>query len=258
VDAGNYSRGRNEVVPYLREIGIDRLTYIVATHYDADHIGGMDEVLEEIPLQEAAFDHGEYVRSDTTETFREYLQAVEGNRITMASGDGELLDLGPNIAVRCLSSGADELTFESENDRSIVLVINYESFDYYLGGDISGVSNSSHTDVETMIAEDVGKIEAMKVNHHGSRYSSNEYFLEKLNPLVAIISCGANSYGHPHENVIARLNAIDCDIFQTEGEDGNTIDGDILLSSSGTEFSVNSVSGTFEYECHPEETLLVN
>jgi beta-lactamase superfamily II metal-dependent hydrolase len=131
----------------------------------------------------------------------------------------------------------------SENDYSIALKISYGSIDYATAGDTDGEYTTSgwdytYNDVETVIAPLIGQVELMHVNHHGSSHSSNQYYIDTLNPDEAFISCGNNSYGHPDQAVLDRLKATAnvyltnmCD--ETRDYSGTTIvNGDIVIRST--------------------------
>lgn len=98
---------------------------------------------------------------------------------------------------------------ENENDLSVVAVVRYGRFDAVIAGDLSGYTASYYTDVETSVAPKIGRVEVYKVNHHGSRYSTNDAWLGTLRPVVGIISAGvkAKDHHHPTQECLDRLHA---------------------------------------------------
>lgn len=128
----------------------------------------------------------------------------------------------------------------SENDYSITLKITYGQIDYVTGGDTGGEYSSIYSDVETVITPWIvgnGRIEILRVNHHGSRYSSNQTYINTLNPITALISCGNNAYGHPHQTVLDRLTAVS-DVYltnhcttDTDYSNATILNDDIILRS---------------------------
>jgi len=105
----------------------------------------------------------------------------------------------------------------NENDYSVALKISVGPFVYFTGGDLAGQSTDRHfgptctsyNDVETELATKVGKVEVMKVNHHGSSYSSNPVFVRALAPEFAVVTSGdGNSYNHPGRDVMERFTPI--------------------------------------------------
>ena len=135
----------------------------------------------------------------------------------------------------------------SENDYSIALKITYGEIDYVTAGDTDGEYYAGHDDDENYYAYNdgetlivpriVGPVELLRVNHHGSSHSSNQFYIDSLNPADAFISCGSNTYGHPDQVVLDRL-ATTSNVYLTNLCDptrdytGSTIvNGDITVRS---------------------------
>jgi beta-lactamase superfamily II metal-dependent hydrolase len=231
VDAGRNGRGKYKVVPFMRSLNITSLDFIVATHFHEDHIGGIDEVVDSLSIDSigVVYDRG---WSYTTATYNDYAAAVASKRTTIV--DGQVISLGAGVSLSCVAvNGNGELAEpftqppHDENDLSIALKLTYGEFDFFVGGDLSGADSGGYTDVETPTAPAVGKVEVYQVNHHGSKFSSNPFFVETLYPVVSIISVGNNSHGHPDPGVVARLEEVSWEVFQTEDGDGNVVDGDV-------------------------------
>lgn len=205
-------------------LGVTHLELAVASHLHADHIGGLDEVEQGsngIPIGQV-YDHG---GSFSTLAFSQYASQFAGRRITPVAGDERWLC--GQVRLRFVASGANGLPVGDENARSVVVKVSYGSFDALVGGDLTGFT----PDVETGLAQVVGEVELYKVHHHGSRTSSNEPLLGALLPTVSFISLGArNTYGHPHPEVIARLDAVGSEIWMTQTP-GVGARGDIVLES---------------------------
>lgn len=95
---------------------------------------------------------------------------------------------------------------DDENDKNLVAVVRFGDFDAVIGGDLSGFELSQYKDIETSMADKVGRVEVYKVNHHGSRYSTNQRWLEVTGPVVGIISVGPEKqHGHPTQECLNRL-----------------------------------------------------
>ncbi|MFH1680602.1 MAG: MBL fold metallo-hydrolase [Candidatus Eisenbacteria bacterium] len=243
-DAGYNGEGTAEVIPYLQGLGIDQLTYVGASHYDADHIGGLDEVVYAIGVDSASLDRG---WTYTTSAYYNYVTAVGSLRRMV--DDGDVIDLGDGVTVRCVCVNGNGLltppfnyTQYDENDLSVGYVVSVGSFQFFVGGDISGnVSCTPYHDIETSVGNEVGDIEVLRVNHHGSHCNSNWNFVNALSPEAAIISVGdGNPYGHPTSTVINRLVSIGAYIYQTELGTGGSIPagrgevaGDIVIQTNG-------------------------
>jgi beta-lactamase superfamily II metal-dependent hydrolase len=250
-DAGGNGRGNDAVIPYLQSLGLSALDYIGASHYHADHVGGIDEVVDHLGIDSirvAVLDRG---WSYTTATYEDYADAVDPKRTTIV--EGQVIDLGGGVTITCMGlNGNGELSPPyddkyDENDLCIALLVEYGEFDFFVAGDLSGVNSSYYNDIESSIAGEVGGVEIYRVDHHGSASNSNETLVSLLEPEVSIISVGDNSYGHPTQTVINRLVNHDSYIYQTEEGDGGSIpqghgevvDGDIVISVDGGSYTVN-------------------
>lgn len=247
-DGGKNGRGEDIVIPFLQSVGVDTLDYIVASHYHEDHIGGLDEVYEAIPVRYAVYDRGwEY----HTLTYNSYASTVAPQRQTLAQN--QVIDLGEGVTVTCvalnsnglLDSPFDESGYENEYD--ICLLVEYGGFDYFQAGDLTGNPDSGYEDIETSVGPLVGDIDVYHVSHHGSYSSSNASFMQAVQAEVSAISLGSNSYGHPHQEVLDRLVQYGSFVYQTETGSGGTLPSQDLrvvgghipiITDGGTHYTV--------------------
>ena len=266
IDGGNIGKGNSAVVPLLRTLGISSLDYVIASHYDADHIGGLDEVVDSLGgINDAAFDRGDSDLAKRTDEYNDYVASVGAKRKTIQPGTE--LDLGPEVEMECVAVNGVVVSRSQrptrrldENGHSIALRLRYGKFDYFTGGDLTGGGKSggrTTADVETIVADVVGNVDVLRVSHHGSSTSSNMLFLETLQPETAIISVGTGGvnlrYKHPTRDVLNRLHDVtSLDIvFQTSR--GNTrgglrqrdrelievADETVHLSTDGSRYVIN-------------------
>ena len=211
VDAGKDTQAAS-VASYLQYVGVEALDYTLVSHMHEDHLGSMDDVLASHPEVVARFDHGQYY---DTVAHSNYVQAAGDCRVVTDLGDE--IDLGPSVQADVIHgyTGSD-----NENLNSLVVRIVYGEVAVLLGGDC-----------ETFGCElqfDPGPIDVYKVHHHGSSDSSAEPLLEQMGASVALIPVGeANSYGHPHGEVLQRLSAQGIAVYRTD------LDGDIRVHSDG-------------------------
>ncbi len=249
-DGGDNGKGNSVVNPYLASLGIADLDYMVASHYHADHIGGLDEVYYGTGVAVTCYDRG---WSYTTATYNSYANAVASKRQTLY--DGQIIDLGDGVTVRCATLNGNGLVSSpfqqppyDENDLCVALVVTCGEFDFFVAGDLSGQNTSSYKDVETSLSGEVGEVEVYQVDHHGSAYNSNATLVNTLSPEVSVISVGNNSYGHPSQTVINRLVAAGSYIYSTELGSGGTIPagsgtivgGHVIIHTSGyTSYTVD-------------------
>ena len=142
----------------------------------------------------------------------------------------------------------------SENDYSIGIKIRYGTIDYATSGDSDGEYATSsfgytYNDVETDLADRFGDVDVLRANHHGSQHSTNQYYVDTLNPDASAISCGNNSFGHPGQAVLDRLLATGdvyvtnlCDTTRNYGT-AVLVNGDIVLkSTNGINYTINGVA----------------
>ncbi len=266
IDAGRDGKGKEVILPFLDSQQVSHLDAIIATHYDADHIGGIDEVIvgkdgkknttDDFRPIDGVYDRGREP-FDESPFFPQYLQAIVDFRNMLRTG--EELSLDPTIHIRCVSSngeisGNPPLNFESnfsqkENAASIGLLIEYGKFKYLTSGDLTGGGNPGGyetADLETALGTSVGKVSALHVNHHGSLTSSNASFVENTRPLIAIINTGDNNdYHHPAQETLEKWRNVGADLWLTEKGSGGfivgeqVVNGNIVLETDGNSMKVN-------------------
>jgi beta-lactamase superfamily II metal-dependent hydrolase len=181
---------------YLRTSGcIDGgLDVLVATHMDADHIGGLDEVLKQYQVNEVWTNGNSY----TTAAYYDFRNAYIAEAChTFTARRDDMIALG-DVSVRVLHPS----TLVSDRNRnSIVLLLSFMGWDFLFTGDIQESVESN-----LVLCGLLSDIDFLKVAHHGSRYSTSAYFLLTTTPQISIISVGAtNSYGHPTQEVLRRI-----------------------------------------------------
>jgi beta-lactamase superfamily II metal-dependent hydrolase len=276
-DGGDKSTGRKVVTARLRTLGYEKIDYVIASHYDADHIGGLDDagrLLTKNPV--AVMD-----RREATPLGRKDTRAYDDYASVFAGSRSEPLTLGPGLfkfasALSVLVVSGNGCVYGQspvreprldENASSLSIVLNYGTFDYFIGGDLTGGGRSGSrrtADLETPVASVVGSVDVLRLNHHGSATSSNAAFLGILDPKVAIISVGNGGnnkarYKHPRRSVLDRLHEIagtgnlEKVYLTNRGEtDGglksrdeallDIVGGDIAVVSNGDWFLVNGVA----------------
>ncbi|MFZ4452100.1 S-layer homology domain-containing protein [Salibacterium aidingense] len=201
IDGGRQGSG-DEIVDYLEEENIDSLEWVVATHPDADHIGGLIEVLEEVDV-ENVLDSG---KEHTTETYQDYLEVIDEKDINFVEAEeGEYLDT--QAAEVQILNGYNESS--DLNESSIVLHFTYGETTALFTGDAT-VENEAEMMEEYDVEADV-----LKVGHHGADTSTSAEFVEAVDPEMAILSYGENSYGHPDADVVETLRNAGVDLYST-------------------------------------------
>ncbi|MFG3434185.1 MBL fold metallo-hydrolase [Lysinibacillus fusiformis] len=220
IDGGVKGAGQ-QVVSYLKELGVNKLDQVVATHPDADHIGGLIPVLQTIPIEQF-YDSG---KVHTSQTFEEMLMAIDQKNIPYyVPKTGDFIEFDKDVTVKVLN--ANEHATDN-NDASIVLKVVYGNVSFLLTGD-AGIALEKE-----MMQNDVTAT-ILKAGHHGSNTSSSEEFIRAVKPEVTILSYGEdNKYGHPHAEVVDRLQAMGSNIYATAES------GTIIVATDGVNYTVN-------------------
>ena len=222
IDGGS-SSSVSKVVSYLKNLGINRLNIVVGTHPHEDHIGGLIEVLNSFSVDNV-IDSGV---AHTSKTYQEYLNTILSkviNYIVPEVGDEFDLKLDTKMKiVGPLSPSEGDL-----NNSSIVFKLIYKNVSFLFAGDAEAELENQILQRNLDISSDI-----LKVGHHGSSSASSIEFLRKVNPDIAIISCGTgNRYGHPHDITLNNLSNLGITIHRTD-ESGN-----IIVESDGLTYRV--------------------
>lgn len=205
IDGGNNGKGE-DVVRYLQKLGIKRLTAVIATHPDADHIGGLDTVLNAFPVDSVYAPRVTH----TTETYRDFLLAVKREGVTIKSVKAGLKI--PSEAARFtflapLTDGTQDL-----NSWSAVLRVEHGQDRFLFMGDAPIRTEQQLLESNADVRADV-----LKLGHHGADTSSSLPFLQAVSPKRALISAGKdNAYRHPRPSVLQELKAERITIDRTD------------------------------------------
>jgi len=213
-----HDAGRRVVVPFLRGQGVGRVAVLVATHGDADHLGGLPAVVEAFD-PELVLEPGEPLGRPL---YLEFLAGVEasGARWHPArAGDRVEVD---GVVLEVLSPDSLWLRLPLDvNEHGVVLRVRYGAARLLFQAD-AGLP------VEGRLVGTVGRVDLLKVGHHGSRSATSDEWLDELEPRTAVISVGRhNNYGHPAPEVLARLARHGVTVFRTDQS------GTITFSTDG-------------------------
>lgn len=215
IDAGRPEAGP-EVVDFLRSRGVQELDGLVATHPDADHIGGLQDVLDAFPVA-TVYLSGEDDKGTTT--FNTFLMSVqdEGAQVFEARAGMELNWGGTDVTVLSPPPDSEGGLFGESNEDSVSLLLVFGMARVVLTGD---AENKGEEYMST--GRYTGPVTVLKVGHHGSNTSTTPLFLNRFQPEIAVIAVGENSYGHPTPQTMRRLKTVGAETFRTD-EDGDVI-----------------------------------
>ena len=219
IDAGE-AENSNHVIDFIKDKGIVKIDYCIATHPHSDHIGALPEVFKSFEVDTVIVPELPDDIEPTTRTYEKFLDGLENvnNIIFAVPGDSvEISDL--KIEILGPLKEYDDL-----NHMSVVSKITFGNVSVMVTGDTETIAEKDMLDVKgTDYSADI-----LKVAHHGSSTSTCSKWLEAVNPDYAVISCGIdNSYGHPHSETVDLLEEYEIDYYRTD------LLGDIIFESDG-------------------------
>ena len=224
IDGGD-NDDEERVVNYLKDIGVTELKYVIATHFDADHIGGLDAVIDSIPVETVYVSNGDA----NTKTYRDFIESMTNkNLYPSVPLLGAEFYLGTS-KFKVLSAA----NLKDPNNNSIVL-------EYINGNDKVLLMGDAGQEIERII--NVEDVDLIKIGHHGSKTSTSLSFIKKANPEYAVITVGKNNrYNHPNKETMETLKSQDIEVHRSD-ECGN-----ILFKSTGNGLIVNCDEGSYNY-----------
>lgn len=180
----------NNIIIYLKSIGISKLNYLIITHGDEDHIGGAIYLIDNFKVDNVILNKGDY-----TELEVELITHLKNKNIKYTNNINKIPLLGSYMYL------LNTKKFSNENDNSIVTYFEYQKYKFLFMGD-----SSSKTEEYLINNYNLTNISFLKVGHHGSNTSSSPLFINKITPKVSLISVGRNNfYHHPNKEVLTNL-----------------------------------------------------
>ncbi len=225
IDGGDNGEGQT-VLNYLDSIGVTELDAIVATHPHADHIGGLVEVMEEIPVKEVYMPDLPIDLIPTSQTFENFLDVIDQKGIEAYLVTSEMVLNFSDVSARVLPVEGE---IADLNAVSLVTKISLGEVDFLSTGDMEAEGES-----ELLYDSELTNYEVLKLGHHGSDTSSTQEFLNHVNPSSAFITVGIdNRYGHPHDGALRRIREITDIIPRTD------FDGSFYYSTDGSSLNLH-------------------
>ncbi|WP_164931645.1 DNA internalization-related competence protein ComEC/Rec2 [Longirhabdus pacifica] len=222
-----YEVGKDTLVPLLKKRGIKSIDYVIATHHDLDHIGGLKAVLEHIPVEHLIFNS---TIKNNTLTRSLYETALEKGVDLHVVTEGLSLQIDKYTVFSFLfpmqtkdqqydQVEAKIVEVEEQNASSIVFLMQMYDKQFLFTGDMEDTNEKQWLEQRAMQYESGVEdgIEVLKVAHHGSKYATTSEWLSYWKPKQAVISVGGNNrYGHPNDNVLDRLEANHVEVYRTD------------------------------------------
>ena len=220
IDAGP-TGSAPKIAQVLQELGRNKIDYLVATHPDEDHIGGMADVISSTQIGTIYAPN----KTNNTATYRKFLTAIQNNnlQITLAEA-GTIIDQTDSYKLEILWPTKDA-NFPDTNDYSIIIKLTVGNKTFLFTGDAP---------TNAILNSNPGHIDVLKVSHHGSRTGTTEQLVRKLSPTYAVVSYALdNSYGHPMQSVLNALHKHSVEIW------GTGANGTITITCDGTNIDIS-------------------
>lgn len=191
IDTGkNQYKIKNEVIPYLKSIGIKKIDYLIITHGDEDHIGGSITLINNFQVKNVILNKGTF-----TDLEKELIKNLNKKKIPYQININKI-----NISNHTIYL-LNNTKYNNENDNSIITYFTYQKYKFLYMGDASIT-----TEDNLLENYNLNNISILKVGHHGSNTSSSKDFISQINPSISLISVGENNiYHHPNKEVINNL-----------------------------------------------------
>ena len=210
-NSDKYDYGEKVVYPYLLDRRIKKIDYLVASHADSDHMGGLIYILENMKVEQILLG----IQSQESNQLKDLIDIANKKKvkiIILKAGDEIKID--KDIRIKVLFPIKNNLILENSlNNNSLVFKLKYNNFSMLFTGDIEEIAENELIN----LYKDNLKSTILKIAHHGSKSSSSKEFLKSVSPQIAVIGVGKkNKYGHPNEEVLLRLKNYGINIYRTD------------------------------------------
>ena len=220
IDAGP-TGSAPKIAQVLQELGRDKIDYLVATHPDEDHIGGMADVISSTQIGTIYAPN----KTNNTATYRKFLTAIQNNNLQINLAEaGTIIDQTDAYKLEILWPTKDA-NFPDTNDYSIIIKLTVGNKTFLFTGDAP---------TSAILDSNPGHIDVLKLSHHGSRTGTTEVLIHKLSPTYAVLSYAVdNSYGHPMQSVLNALHKHSVEVW------GTGANGTITITCDGTNIDIS-------------------
>lgn len=224
IDAGNKGQGKT-MIAYLEQHGVKELDAIISTHPDADHVGGLADVINHFPVKAVYAPRVTH----TTQAYKEFLEAVKKQQLSIKVAKQGVTINSTAAGVNMTFIGPTKDYAKNDlNDWSAVLELTHGQKKFLLTGDAE-----TPAEKDMLAAGVVETVDVLKVSHHGANEASTSDYLTAVKPQYAVISVGeGNRYNHPTASALERLKASGAKILRTDEH------GSIVFTSNGKSIAV--------------------
>lgn len=228
IDSGTENQSE-KIIKYLNKNNIKKIDLLIATHSDSDHIGSMDKIIKNFKIEN--FTMPNYF--DKNNDFMEIINICRKKNLNILKAHKNMsFKFDNQISIKFLNPDNDE---SNSNNSSIVSLLTFKNNSFLFLGDID-----SKEELQLLNKYPNLKTDLLKIAHHGSKNSFNDYFYNYIQFKIALISCGYNNkYNHPHKIVLNSLKSLNKYILRTD------LQGDIVLKSDG--FKIYSNKKPFNF-----------
>ena len=212
IDGGgshSYDVGKNTLIPYLLDRKINKLDYVIISHFDQDHVGGILSILKEMKVEKVVIGK----QGGISEQYNYFCEIIKKKQIQVVIVQkGDILSVDKDVKIRVLFPRSDLIQDNILNNNSLVFKLEYEAFKILFTGDIE---EEAEEQLLKLYKNGELKADILKVAHHGSKTSSTEKFIKVLNSKIALIGVGQNNkFGHPNSTVINKFDELRCKSLQ--------------------------------------------
>ena len=201
--------GEDTLLPYILDKGYVKIDYVFISHFDQDHVGGILSILENLKVGKIYITK----QGESSENYKKFFEIIKQKKLKV-----QILEAGDRVVIDSLSFDIlwpieQKISENILNNNAMVMKLKYKNFSMLFTGDIEEVAEKAILDTYKDNLE-VLKATVLKVAHHGSKTSTIQEFLEKVNPKIALIGVGENNmFGHPNSGVLERLESFRCGNF---------------------------------------------
>lgn len=222
---GSFDVGENTLLPYILDRGYTCIDYILISHFDSDHVGGILTILEELYVKNVIISK----QKEESDNYKKFLEIVKTKKIKVTIVQaGNKVKVDKDVYLNILWPTSElEISDNALNNNSIVAKFVYKNFSVLFTGDIEEIAEEA---ILKKYKNSLNNLNAtvLKIAHHGSKTSSTESFLNAVKPKFALIGVGQNNkFGHPSDITLQNLGNINCKIYRTDE------DGEITINTNG-------------------------